>query len=292
MTLHPTRHAQRVRVSPTVEIACLIDDYTDGWKDAPVVMLIHGIAESAEAFNGWVPHLARQFRVIRPDLRGYGESTFVGQHEELRLDEMAHDIDALVRELGLERVHVVGAKLGAQIALLLAQEQPDWLASMTLAGVLISPGGAVGKWIDTWIGLVDEQGVEAWARHTQPGRMGKSLSPEAMEWWTHYMGKAPPSAVKACFRMLPGLAEPAHLEQITCPTQVIVAVLPDDKPDATNQRQPVADVARWQSRIPNSRLVELEADSYHIAATHPDACAEIARKFILELATQGALMGR
>ena len=151
---------------------------------------------------------------------------------------------------------------------------------MTLAGVLISPSGAVGKWMDEWIQLVDDQGVEAWARLTQPGRMGKSLTPEAMEWWTHYMGQAPASTVKACFRMLPGLSEPARLEQIACPTQVIVAVLPDDKPDATNQRQPVADVARWQSRIPGSRLVELKADSYHIAATHPDACAQITREFI------------
>ena len=284
MTLHPSRHAQRIRVSPTVEIACLIDDFTDGWNDAPVVMLLHGIAESAEAFNGWVPHLARQFRVIRPDLRGYGKSTFVGQHEELTLADMARDIDSLVRELGLARVHVVGAKLGAQIALYLAQDRPDWMASMTLAGVLISPSGAVGKWMDEWIRLVDEQGVEAWARHTQPGRMGKALTPAAMEWWTHYMGQAPASTVKACFRMLPGLSEPARLEKIACPTQVIVAVLPDDKPDATSQRQPVADVARWQSRIPGSRLVELEADSYHIAATHPDACAQMTRQFIGALA--------
>ena len=288
MTLHSTRHAQRIRVSPTVEIACLIDDFTDGWKDSPVVMLLHGIAESAEAFNGWVPHLARQFRVIRPDLRGYGQSTFVGQHEELTLADMSRDIDSLVRGLGLSRVHVVGAKLGAQIALSLAQDRPQWMASMTLAGVLISPSGAVGKWMDEWIQLVDDQGVEAWARHTQPGRMGKSLTPEAMQWWTRYMGQAPASTVKACFRMLPGLSEPARLEQIACPTQVIVAVLPDDKPDATNQRQPVADVARWQSRIPGSRLVELEADSYHIAATHPDACALMTREFISGLAREVA----
>lgn len=284
MNLHPTHHVQRIRVSPGVDISCLVDDFTDGWTQAPVVMLLHGIAESAEAFNGWVPHLARDFRVIRPDLRGYGQSTFVGQHEDLTLDELCADIDSLVRLLGVGRVHVVGAKLGAQIALHLAQRNPEWMASMTLAGVLISPSAAVGKWMQEWIRLVDEQGVEAWARHTQPGRMGKSLSPEAMEWWTHYMGKAPASTVKACFRMLPGLAEPTRLEQIACPTQVLVAVLPDDSPDATNQRQPVADVARWQSRIPGSRLVEVPADSYHIAATHPDECARITRDFLLGLA--------
>jgi 3-oxoadipate enol-lactonase len=79
--------------------------------------------------------------------------------------------------------------------------------------------------------------------------------------------------------MLPGLAEPARLEQIDCPTMVIVAVEPGQA-GQFNQKQPVAEVAGWVARIPNSRLVELAADSYHVAATHPDQCADIARAFI------------
>jgi pimeloyl-ACP methyl ester carboxylesterase len=273
------RNAGRVAVADGVEIAYLVDDYTDGWTEPPVVMLLHGIAESAEAFTGWVPQLARHCRVIRPDLRGYGRSSPVGEHDALRIGELADDIDALVASMGLERVHVVGAKLGAQVALELAQRNTPWMASMTLAGVLISPGGALGKWVQQWLDLVDQHGVVGWARSTMPGRMGGALAPAGMEWWTQYMGRARPATVKACFRMLPAMAEPTRLEQITCPTQVIVAVQPE-QPGAFDQRQPVAEVRRWQSRIPGSSLVELQADSYHIAATHPDACARIARAFI------------
>ncbi len=277
--IHAVRCAERVVVAPGVEIAYLEDDCTDGWTTAPTVMLLHGIGETAEAFNGWVPHLSRTCRVIRPDLRGYGRSTPLATDEVLTIPRLAQDIEALIQSLGVDQVHVVGTKLGAQIILYLAQQQPDWLASMTLAGVLISPGGALGKWVQQWIDWVDQEGVIGWARHTMPGRMGSALSPEAMEWWTQYMGAAPAQTVKACFRMLPGLAEPDRLGSILCPTQVIVAVQPET-PDAMSQRQSVASVQKWQQRIPGSVLTELQADSYHIAATHPDACAEMALRFI------------
>lgn len=278
------RLADRTTVAPGVEIAYLVDDFSDGWSAAPTVIMLHGIAESAEAFNGWVPYLARHSRVIRPDLRGYGRSSAVGQHETLTIAQFADEIAALVKYLQLSRVHLIGSKLGAQIALELAQRQPAWLASMTLAGVLISPGVTLGKWVQQWIGLVDEQGVEGWARSTMPGRMGSALSAQATDWWAQYMGGAPADTVKACFRMLPRLEEPTRLEQIRCPSQVIVAVDPE-RPDASSQRQSVTEVQRWQSRIPGSTLVELQADSYHIAATHPDACAVITRTFIERIST-------
>jgi len=268
-----------LRVAPGIEIAYRIDEFCDGWAQADTVMMLHGIAETGDALKAWVPHFARHYRVVRPDLRGFGQSTSVGEHDPLSIAELADDIAAMIDALQLGHVHLVGAKLGAQIGLELAQRRPAWLASMTLAGVLISPGKAIGHWIEQWIGLVDQGGVVNWARATMPGRMGNSLSAEAMEWWINYMGSAPASAVKACFRMLPGLTEPAHLEEVVCPTLVIVAVKPSHA-DQFNQQQPVAEVGRWLSRIPNSKMVELAADSYHVAASHPDECADIAYAFI------------
>jgi 3-oxoadipate enol-lactonase len=270
----------RVRVAPGIEIAYQMDEFCDGWLQPETVMMLHGIAETGDAFKGWVPHFARHYRVIRPDLRGFGESTEVNEHDALSITELADDIAAMVDALQLGRVHLIGAKLGAQIGLILAGRRPEWLASMTLAGVLISPSKAIGQWTDQWIELVDEGGVANWARATMPGRMGNSLSREATEWWIDYMGSARASSVKACFRMLPRLAEPEHLEDIACPTMVIVAVKPGQA-GQFNQQQPVAEVSRWVSRIPNAKLTELAADSYHIAASHPDQCADIAYDFIV-----------
>src|SRR5205823_8970033 len=51
-----------------------LDDFTDPWTSAPTVLLIHGFAESGETWRAWVPHLARDYRVLRIDRRGFGKS--------------------------------------------------------------------------------------------------------------------------------------------------------------------------------------------------------------------------
>ncbi|WP_295854604.1 alpha/beta fold hydrolase [uncultured Xylophilus sp.] len=273
---------QSTRLPSGVSIAWRQDDFTDGWKAADTVMLLHGIAEDGDAFSAWVPHLARDFRVLRPDLRGFGASSPIDGDAPLDIAMFADDLDALVQALGLARVHAVATKLGAQAALVLAQRGVPWLASMALAGMQISPGGALGRWVDAWIDLVDREGVEGWARATMPGRLGATLPPEAMDWWARAMGRAPAASVKACLRMLPGLGEAPALESIRCPTLVLAAVQPGEA-DGFDQRTPLAKIARWQQRIPGSRLCRIKADAYHVAASHPDLCAAAVRSFLLEV---------
>ncbi len=62
---------------PTLEASAglrlhyLVDDFTDPWTKPDTVLLLHGNAESSLAWYAWVPLLARRFRVVRPDMRGY-----------------------------------------------------------------------------------------------------------------------------------------------------------------------------------------------------------------------------
>ena len=49
-----------------------IDDFTDPWQNSPAVLLQHGYGRSSKFCASWVPHLARSYRVVRPDLRGHG----------------------------------------------------------------------------------------------------------------------------------------------------------------------------------------------------------------------------
>ena len=52
-----------------------VDDYTDPWKRAPVMLLQHGFARSHRVWLGWVPYLSRFYKVVRADLRGMGLSS-------------------------------------------------------------------------------------------------------------------------------------------------------------------------------------------------------------------------
>lgn len=257
------------------------DDYTDAWTRPDCVLMLHGIAENGNAFRAWAPHFARKYRVIRPDLRGFGKSSPLGARTPKDVGIWANDIDSLVKKLKCSRVHLIGAKLGALIAMELAQRHAPWIVSMTLAGLLLSPKKAIGPWVKAWTRQIDEEGVGSWARTTMPGRMGGALGSEANAWWIKHMGTAPAESVKACLRMVSNVDEPAGLENISVPTLVIVSAGPAVSGEF-EQRQPVAAVEKFRRRIPDSKLMLVEATSYHVAATHPDECAVGTRRFIEE----------
>lgn len=63
------------RITPDLEMHYEVDDYTDPWTQPETVLLLHGNAESAAMWFGWVPTLARHFRVVRTDMRGFARST-------------------------------------------------------------------------------------------------------------------------------------------------------------------------------------------------------------------------
>jgi pimeloyl-ACP methyl ester carboxylesterase len=51
-----------------------VDDDTDPWRTPGAILLSHGNAERSAARSAWVPWLAQRYRVVRPDMRGFGES--------------------------------------------------------------------------------------------------------------------------------------------------------------------------------------------------------------------------
>lgn len=286
----PAASAHRLPVSGTrdggasAELFCIEDDYTDPWQNADTVLLLHGIAERAETWRAWVPQLARRYRVLRPDLRGFGRSSPLPAG--FTIADWADDIEQMIAALGRGRVHLVATKLGALIAFELAQRQRPWTASMTLAGMLPSPSKSLGPWIGEWLAMVEGEGngVERWASETMPGRMGSSLSPEAMQWWTRAMATAPAASVAACFKLLPGIEGPSHPERVQCPTLFIAAGAPVAAAGGNyNQRPAAADLQLLRSRVAGSKWVEVPADSYHIAATHPDDCARETLAFVQQV---------
>jgi len=271
-----------VEVAKGVRMHYEVDDYTDPWTEPDCVLMLHGIAETGIAWKSWAPHFARQFRVIRPDLRGFGQSSRFDGLQPKDMGIWADDLEAMVRELGCRRVHIIGAKLGALAGMELARRRVPWLKTMTIAGLLISPKKAIGPWVPEWIRHIDEKGMESWARLTMPGRMGDAIPPEANEWWVREMAGAPPESVKACLSMVAGIGEAEDLEEVEVPTLVLVSSGKKSEGGDFEQRQSVDAVDRFRSRIPDSELATIEATSYHVAATHPDACAQRVLRFINE----------
>src|SRR5271170_5151151 len=64
-----------VSVGSGVQMFYRDDSLGEPWLTPDPVLLIHGVGESGLAWFGWVPRMAREFRVLRPDVPGFGHST-------------------------------------------------------------------------------------------------------------------------------------------------------------------------------------------------------------------------
>lgn len=280
-------HGEAMLPLPGGQMRYVVDDYSDPWDPADTVIMLHGIAEEACIWRPFIPHLARQYRVVTVDLRGFGASSALPPGGEFGLADWADDIEALVAHLQAERVHLVATKLGALIAFEIAQRQHGWVKSLSLPGMLASPAGSLGAWVGDWISLVESGGSREWAAQTMPGRMADNLTPAATQWWIDLMGRAPAETVIHCFRMLPGIKEAPHPERVLCPTLFLAAEGNAYVSGRFDQRPSTSAIAGLQRKVPNSVLETIPANSYHIAATHPDACARKVAAFITKKGGSG-----
>jgi haloacetate dehalogenase len=89
----------------------------------PPVVLLHGFPETSFAWRFQIPALARHYRVIAPDLRGYGETDKPSTGYDKRT--MANDIVALLETLGVGPIALVGHDRGARVATRLVKDRPE-----------------------------------------------------------------------------------------------------------------------------------------------------------------------
>src|SRR5258706_4604384 len=110
-----------------------IDDYTDPWRDAPYLILQHGNGRSSRFWYSWVPYLSRFYRVVRPDMRGLGQSSRQFNLEtEMSIAELVGDLIAIIDALGANSVHICGESSGGIIGLGLAAGHPARVRTLSL----------------------------------------------------------------------------------------------------------------------------------------------------------------
>lgn len=114
----------------------------------PAVVMLHGGGPGASGvpnFSRNIHALAQNYRVIVPDLPGYGRSTKYIDHSD-PFGYLAKSIEGLLDELGLRTAHLVGNSYGGAAALRLAMDSPDRVDRLVLMG----PGGVgTTRWLPT-----------------------------------------------------------------------------------------------------------------------------------------------
>ncbi|NTU75412.1 MAG: alpha/beta hydrolase [Anaerolineaceae bacterium] len=134
-------HDHRVKVN---QIDLQIRDYE---HPGDAIIFLHFGGANLMMWQRIISDFQDQYRLVLVDLRGHGRSDKpdTGYH----MDDMASDVIGIMKYLKLERAHIVGSSLGAEVGLSLAANYPEKVISLVCDGALSSEFGPYGTWEGT-----------------------------------------------------------------------------------------------------------------------------------------------
>ena len=98
----------------------------------PNILIIHGLLGSKDNWRSISKHLSQHYRVICVDCRNHGESF---HHPDMNYATMATDILALIKQLKLTNVHIIGHSMGGKIAMKALQLDPQPFQSSVIVDI-------------------------------------------------------------------------------------------------------------------------------------------------------------
>lgn len=243
------------------------------------LILSHAAFLDSRMFDAIWERLAKHFRVIRYDMRGFGQSSPVTGPLCRR-----NDLAQLLKHLDVTEAHWVGCSNGGQISLDLALEQPQHFASLTLVGA--TPGGFElhGEPPRHMLEMFDamqhgdlDRSNELQIRimldgeQREPQQVDSTLRKKALE-----MNRIPvsQSTFFADTQPLNPLDPPAitRLEAVNCPTLIVAGSL--DHPEILRAADEMV------HRIPNARKTILESTGHVPSYEQPEPFVKLLLDFL------------
>src|ERR1041384_6464168 len=216
-------------------------------------VLIHGYPCNRSLWNERVAALSSSYRVIAPDLRGFGESDAAPGTATMNV--MAEDVALLLNHLGIARATMAGLSMGGYVALAFYKQLPSRVRALVLADTRAHGDTEEGKQTraqqaekalnEGMAGIADMMLPKLLTPETVTKR------PEIVKRVRDMMLKTKPEGAAAALR---GMAErddqTSLLSKITVPTLIVVG--------AEDAITPVADSEKMNAGVAGSRLVVLE----------------------------------
>ena len=106
--------------------------YIEKGKGDKVILLVHGNFSSSYHYEPLYKRIPEDYRVIAPDLRGYGDSSY--NNPVNTIHDFADDVIALLKELNINKVYLVGWSLGGCVAMSIASRYNDFVEKLILIG--------------------------------------------------------------------------------------------------------------------------------------------------------------
>jgi pimeloyl-ACP methyl ester carboxylesterase len=156
-----------------------------GPANAPVIVLLHGFPTAGHMFRELIPLLSGQYRVIAPDLPGFGNTKAPARGEfDYSFDNLARTVDKFLEAMKLDRYALYIFDYGAPVGLRIAMAHPERVTAIISQNgnaYLEGFSGAWGPWQTYW--------REPTPEHREACR--SSLKPDTIRNWQYFNGADP-----------------------------------------------------------------------------------------------------
>jgi 3-oxoadipate enol-lactonase len=233
-----------------------------GPAGTPVLVLSNSLGTTQALWERQLAALAERFRVLTYDHPGHGGSANPAQ--PCTVESLARDLEALLDELGIERVSICGVSLGGMAAMALALEAPERVDRLVLACTSAFLGPPDG-WQER-ARVVRARGMAAIADavvarwFTDELRV---LEPETVARFRAQLVATPAEGYARCCEAVGAWDARERISAIAAPTLVVAG---GDDP-AT----PIAHAELLAERVPGARLVVLEHAAHLANVERPEA---------------------
>lgn len=239
-----------------------------------VMLLLHGLGATCESWQLQFPALLEAgFRVLAPDMRGFGGSTFPGGSNNSEL--MAHDMILFLERLEVENCHIIGISMGGTIALHQTLIKPALVDSLILTNTFakLRP-----KKVRTWffyvyrLVLMHLFGMQSQAKFVAKKLFPKPEHVELREEFINEVCQANPKGYRSTVRSFARYDLSAQIKKINVPTLIITgendSVVP---PEVQNE---------LANQIPNSQHIIFPGAGHAVSVEHPKTYNKVILDFL------------
>jgi len=256
-----------------------VDDHTDPWERRPVLILLHGNGRNSQFWYQWVPYLSRDFRIVRPDMRGLGKSIFAdGSAVDLSVESLIEDLLEIISALGVDKVHFCGESMGGILGLLLAAQHPSLIKTLTLVSTPVfieeemKERYALGY--TSRIEAMEKLGIRKWVSETTKiTRLPADQNPGLYEWYVDEFSKGDPDLQVR----MSGIVNQANVTDILKDVKVPVLGLFPGEGQITSKSQE----RLLQNSLSDFSMRKLPTNYHMVQLLFPAVCCEQLMDFCL-----------
>lgn len=262
--------------------AYIQDSFTDPWKKSETILIQHGFCRNADHFYHWVPALARNYNVIRRDLRGHGYSDYpsAGRNYDYSLATILDEIKDTLDQLGIEKAHLLGESTSGMLFEAFAATYPDYVLSLTVCSspTYLPPSGqqflAFGE--ISWPEACRKLGSRGWAERLT-GAQGTVASNDKdyIRWWIDTVSISHGEGLAGYAEFLSNLDARPFLSQIKAPMLILA---PNNSAMITMQA-----MEELAAAVPTATLVPIDAAGHEIYSGAAEACQKAVLEFLNNL---------